>query len=179
VLPLQVRKIISAKCTKLVAMFFPNKSLGFWYCPFRGTWICSLQAPKLKSITSSQPNALGCSMGALIPNSARSSHSASTPAACSTTVSRPVIPKETRPSLTKVGMSAAGRKTKATGRFLTRAMSRRDSLRNFMSAPSSRLSVACNNLPSELELDRYYATGLVAYSLGRRIRVSLLNFQGN
>lgn len=34
------------------------------------------------------------------------------------------------------------------GRFLTRAMSRRFSRRNWMSAPSSRLSVACCSRPS-------------------------------
>lgn len=48
----------------------------------------------------------------------------------------------------KVGMSAAGRKMSAMGRFLTRAMSSRFSRRNWMSAPSSRLSVACCSRPS-------------------------------
>lgn len=71
-------------------------------------------------------------------------------ASCSATWSRAVIPRSTRPSPTKVGMSAAGRKIRAIGRFLTSAMSRRVSRRNWTSQPARRSRVACWRRPSVL-----------------------------
>lgn len=64
------------------------------------------------------------------------------------------MPRSTCPSPTKVGMSAAGRKMRAMSRFLTRAMSSRFSLRNWISAPSRRLSVACCRRPSGRQCQR-------------------------
>ena len=125
-------------------MFLPIRSDGSAYLPFSGTWSCNLQAPKSKSITSSTPiSGPSSSDGVDFPDSALCRAMASTPASCSATWSRPVMPRLTRPSPTNVGMSAAGRKTRAMGRFLTRAMSSRDSRLNWMSAPSRRLSDAC------------------------------------
>jgi hypothetical protein len=69
------------------------------------------------------------------------------------------MPRLTRPSPTNVGMSAAGRKTRAIGRFLTRAMSSRDSRLNWISAPSRRLSDACWSRPS----DSYMSIGRRAF----------------
>jgi hypothetical protein len=62
------------------------------------------------------------------------------------------MPRLTRPSPTNVGMSAAGRKIRAMGRFLTRAMSSRDSRLNWISAPSRRLSDACWSRPSGIHM---------------------------
>jgi hypothetical protein len=81
-----------------------------------------LHFPKPRSITSSTPV---LSVGGVT-------------ASCSATWSRPVIPRSTRPSPTKVGMSAAGRNTRARGKFLTRAMSSRECRWNCMSEPARR-----------------------------------------
>jgi hypothetical protein len=105
----------------------PTNCLASVISPFSGTWTCSLQPPKPRSKIS------------VTPDSSPSARFAS----CSPTWSRPVIPRSTRPSPTNVGMSAAGRKMSAMGRFLTSAMSRRVSRRNWMSEPERRSRVAC------------------------------------
>lgn len=72
-------------------------------------------------------------------------------------------------------MSAAGRKIKAIGRLLTRAISKRNSLRNCASVLLSRLDAASNYLPSEFGFVRCIAIGLITDSLGQRIEVFLLS----
>jgi hypothetical protein len=127
-----LRKYCSARLVKLVTTFLPIRSSGLAKSPFAGTWTCRLHFPKSRSSTSSTPEvAVG---GA--------THS------CSATWSRPVIPRSTRPSPTNVGMSAAGRKTSARGRFLTSAISRRECRWNWMSEPWRRSRQAWWRRPS-------------------------------
>lgn len=103
-------KYCSARLVKLVTTFFPIRSSGLVRSPLAGTWTWRLHFPKPRSSTSSTPVV---AVGGV-------THS------CSATWSRPVMPRSTRPSPTKVGISAAGRKTSASGRFLTSAISRRE-----------------------------------------------------
>jgi len=103
-------KYCSVSFVKLVTIFLPIRSSGVCSAPFCGTWTCKLQFPKSRSSISSTPVV---SVGGVTTS-------------CSATWSRPVIPRSTRPSPTKVGMSAAGRKTSAMGRFLTSAISSRE-----------------------------------------------------
>ena len=110
----------------------PIKSSGFARSPFAGTCTCRLHFPKSRSRTSSTP--LVAVGGA--------THS------CSATWSRPVMPKSTRPSPTKVGISAAGRNTRASGWFLTSAISRRECRWNWMSEPWRRSRQAWWRRPS-------------------------------
>jgi hypothetical protein len=100
-------------------MFLPTNCSGREMFPFSGTCTCSLHRPNPKSRTSSTPVD---SVGGLMQS-------------CSATWSRPVIPRSTFPSPTNVGISAAGRKTSAIGKFLTSAMSSRECRWNCMSAP--------------------------------------------
>ena len=115
------RKYCSDKPVKLVTRVLPTSDSGVCKSPFSGTWTCSLQRPNSKSISSTIPEV---SVGGVT-------------ASCSATTSRPVMPRSTLPSPTNVGMSEAGRKTRARGRFLTRAMSRRLWRWNWMSEPES------------------------------------------
>ena len=130
--PSNFAKYFSVNPTKLVTTFFPTSSSGLSIFPFSGTCTCNLHFPNPRFSTSSTPV----------------SFVAGTNASCSATWSRPVIPRSTRPSPTKVGISAAGRNTRAMGWFLTRAMSRRVSRRNWMSEPARRSRVACWRRPS-------------------------------
>lgn len=125
-------KYSSARFVKLVTTFFPIRSSGLPRLPFAGTWTCSAHLPKSRSRTSSTP----------VVAVGGTTHS------CSATWSRPVMPRSTRPSPTNVGMSAAGRKTSASGRFLTSAMSRREWRLNWMSEPERRSRHAWWSRPS-------------------------------
>ena len=115
-------KYCSARFVNEVTTFLPMRSSGLARSPFCGTWTWRLHFPKSRSRTSTTP----------VVAVGGTAHS------CSSTWSRPVIPRSTRPSPTNVGMSAAGRKTSARGRFLTSAMSRREWRWNWMSEPWSR-----------------------------------------
>lgn len=117
-----LRKYCSARFVKEVTTFLPIRSSGLARSPFCGTWTCRSHLPKSRSRTSTTP----------VVAVGGTAHS------CSSTWSRPVIPRSTRPSPTKVGISAAGRKTSARGRFLTSAMSRREWRWNWMSEPWRR-----------------------------------------
>lgn len=130
--PSSLAKKALDRAVKLVTTLRPTSCFASLMSPFSGTCTCSLQPPKPRSRTSSTPET--SPSGRL--------------ASCSATWSRPVIPRSTRPSPTKVGMSAAGRKINAMSRFLTRAMSRRFSRRNWMSLPARSSRVACCRRPS-------------------------------
>jgi hypothetical protein len=139
---------------KLVTTFLPIRSSGFARPPLAGTWTCRAHLPKSRSRTSSTPMvAVG-----------GTTHS------CSATWSRPVMPRSTRPSPTNVGMSAAGRKTSASGRFLTSAMSSREWRWTWMSEPWRRSRQAWWRRPSVAIVSRYrICRGCILYSWVRQI----------
>ena len=141
-------KYRAVRPVKLVTMFLPMRSLGDASGPCSGTCTCSLHLPNPRSKMSSTPDdALARAV-----------------ASCSATWSLPVMPKSTRPSPTNVGMSAAGRKTRAISKFLTKAISSLCSRRNWISEPSSRSSAACWRRPSTGQISRELTSG-VAYLL--------------
>jgi len=76
-----------------------------------------------------------------------------------------VIPRSTRPSPTNVGMSAAGRKTSAIGKFLTSAISRREWRWNCISAPLSSSRTGGWRRPSTLFCQTQRELVVVGYDL--------------
>lgn len=111
--PSSFSKYLLVKWVKEETIVLPMSCSGFSYGPCWGTWIWSLHFPKRRSMP------------------------IFTSTSDSMTWSYPVIPTSQRPSPTKVGMSAAGRKIRAIGRFRQSAMSSLLDLLNCMSAPFS------------------------------------------
>lgn len=82
-----------------------------------------------------------------------------------------MIPRSTPPSPTKVGISAAGRKIRAIGRFFTRAMSRRVSRRNWISEPAKRSMAACWRRPSVANCQLYLPGSSLTFEVAELVQM--------
>ncbi len=97
--PSNFSKYFLVKVVNDETIVLPINCFGSLIGPSCGTWTCNLHLPNVKS------------------------NANSTSTSDSSTWSTPVIPNEQRPSPTKVGISAAGKKIKAIGKFVDKAIS--------------------------------------------------------